>query len=170
MFALLLTSILTATLEPLLPTELRDGLLVAEAAHGQARCTLSNGEWQRLMHEGTVRGWVCTDGETRLGLVVQASARGPMSDADASKLVAGAAHAAPAGQTVTDQGWERVALPSGEAIRVWVTMSGPDGVSVMHSLYLPGEPSLGFVYMSHTDGVTPPPALLAMARSFVRQM
>lgn len=107
-------------------------------------------------------------GEARLGILPQGSAPAKVSDADAGRMLAGAASRVPSGETLADKGWAREALPAGEAVRIWVAMKGPEGVSVMHSIYLPGEPAIGFVFMSHMDSVAPPEALIALARSYAR--
>ncbi len=164
--ALILT--LAAGLEPVPPDAIQDGRLAVVSLHGSARCELPGGEWQQLVDGGAVKGWVCTDGEIRLGILPQGSSPAKMSHTDAERMLAGAASHVPAGQTLTEKGWEREALPAGEAVRIWVAMKGPDGVSVMHSIYLPGEPAIGFVFMSHSDRVAPPEALLALARSYTR--
>lgn len=159
---------LAASFEPVPPADLSEGRLIAAPLHGSAVCALPDGAWQQIVDEGAIKGWVCTDGEIRMGLMPQGTSRAPMTNADAEKMLAGAASRAPAGVVVSDKGWAREALPAGEAIRVWVAMSGADGVSVMHSLYLPGNPAIGFVYMNHTGETTPPAALLTLARSFRR--
>lgn len=166
--ALTLAITLAANLEPVPPDALHDGRLAVAPLHGSARCELPGGEWQQLVDGGAVKGWVCTDGQLRLGIMPQATAPAKMSDADAERMLAGAASRVPAGSTLTDKGWARETLPAGEAVRIWVAMKGPDGVTVMHSIYLPGEPAIGFVLMSHTDSTASPEALVALARSYTR--
>ncbi len=147
--ALILTVTLAAGLEPVPPDAIRDGLLAVAPLYGSALCELPGGE-------------------IRLGILPQGSSPAKMSDADAARLLARAASHVPAGQTLTDKGWAREALHAGEAVRIWVAIKGPDGISVMHSIHLPGEPAIGFIFMSHSDRVAPPEALLALARSYTR--
>lgn len=164
----MLSALLAASFEPVPPDALVNGRLTVAPIHGSAACEIPGGSWQQIVDGGAVKGWVCTDEDLRLGIMPQGSSPGAMSDADAEKMLAGAASHIPAGQTLADKGWAREALPAGEAVRIWVAMKGPDGVSVMHSIYLPGTPAIGFVYMSHTDSMAPPAALIALAKSYQR--
>ena len=131
--ALLLALTLAASFEAVPPADLSEGRLVAAPLHGSAVCALPAGAWQQIVDGDAVKGWVCTNGEVRLGLMPQGTSRAPMTDADAEKMLAElkATEDGPAARLGGDggRGWglgDALAVPAGEP-GDWLRLHEPHG-------------------------------------------